>query len=217
MEEDMPPVGLPKNLTHLSDSLSSCSFRWLGRGLQVLEGRETRQLASSSSGVESRHLRGLGTSASLLLLLSPQRPQSLFFNRLEPSSLILLPSKSTPILEDLRIKTLSLDLMILATMWPSLATMVCLSLMGTSMRLPLTLTMTCSPSGFMVISVLPMKTLTSFLVSGSSCQRTQGSEQEHHRTLPWSSHQREDGSSHPYQPWLCGCQRWRCACLPRCT
>merc|ERR1719471_2062827 len=86
MEEDMPPVGLPKNLTHLSDSLSSCSFRWLGRGLQVLEGRETRWLASSSSGVESRHLRGLGTSASLLLLLSPQRPQSLFFNRLEPTS-----------------------------------------------------------------------------------------------------------------------------------
>merc|ERR1712027_234249 len=74
MEEDMPPKGLPKNLTHLSDSLSSCSFRWLGRGLQVLEGRETRQLA--------------------------------------PSSLILLPSKSTPILEDLRITTLSLDLMI---------------------------------------------------------------------------------------------------------
>merc|ERR1719373_1257785 len=157
MEEDMPPVGLPKNLTHLSDSLSSCSFRWLGRGLQVLEGRETRWLASSSSGVESRHLRGLGTSASLLLLLSPQRPQSLFFNRLEPSSLTLLPSKSTPTLEDLRI---------LATMWPSLAMMVCFSLIGTSMGLPLTLTMTCSPSGFKVISVLPMKTLTSFLVSG---------------------------------------------------
>merc|ERR1719232_2186291 len=166
MEEDMPPVGLPKNLTHLSDSLSSCSFRWLGRGLQVVEGRETRQLASSSSGVESRHLRGLGTSASLLLLLSPQRPQSLFFNRLEPSSLTLLPSNRTSILEDLRITTLSLDLMILATMWPSLAMMVCLSLMGTSIGLPLTLTMTCSPSGFMVMSVLPMKTLTSFLVSG---------------------------------------------------
>merc|ERR1719229_1641734 len=47
-----------------------------------------------------------------------------------------------------------------------LAMKVCLSLMGTSMGLPLTLTMTCSPSGFMVISVLPMKTLTSFLVSG---------------------------------------------------
>merc|ERR1719351_657127 len=122
-------------------------------------------LASSSSGVESRHLRGLGTSASLLLLLSPQRPQSLFFNRLEPSSLILLPSKSTPILE---------DLMILATMWPSLAMMVCLSLMGTSMRLPLTLTMTCSPSGFMVISVLPMKTLTSFLVSGEAAGGLKG-------------------------------------------
>merc|ERR1719192_1063748 len=116
MEEDMPPVDLPNNFTHLSDSLSSSSFRWLGRGLQVLEGRETRELASSSSGVESRHLRGLGTSASLLLLLSPQRPQSLFFNKLEPSSLILLPSKSTPILEDSRITTLSLDLMILATM-----------------------------------------------------------------------------------------------------
>merc|ERR1719323_363338 len=42
MEEDMPPVGLPKNLTHLSDSLTSSSLRWLGRGLQVLEGRETR-------------------------------------------------------------------------------------------------------------------------------------------------------------------------------
>merc|ERR1712117_221757 len=58
MEEDMPPAGLPKNLTHLSDSLMSSSFTWLGRGLQVLEG--------------------------------------------------------------LRITTLSLDLMILATMWPSL-------------------------------------------------------------------------------------------------
>merc|ERR1719471_1711000 len=144
MEEDMAPVGLPKNLTHLSDSLTSSSLRWLGRGLQVLE---------------SRHFCGLGTSASLLLLLSPHRPQSLFFNRLEPSSLTLMPSKSTPILEDLRITTLSLDLMILATMWPSLAMMVCLSLIGTSMGLPLTLTMTCSPSGFMVISVLPMKTL----------------------------------------------------------
>merc|ERR1712117_445057 len=40
MEEDMPPVGLPKNLTHLSDSLSSCSFRWLGRGCKCWrEGR----------------------------------------------------------------------------------------------------------------------------------------------------------------------------------